>query len=152
MERITEILGNLNDERPASAKVDHVHLSADERASPHLACVSDGGRRLRISLPRGQELQDGDILALDGAVAVVVAAAPEELFVIPLGHDPLAAAVTGYQLGNLHRPVRFLEDALLTPCDPMVADILDRLEVVYATERRPFVGRRYGAFSRHHHH
>lgn len=152
MDVITHTLGNLADLKPGSKLVDRVRLSSEERASAHRVCVSEQGRRIPLSLPRGVELQDGDILAYDGDTVVVAVAAPEALYVIRGGSDPVAWAVIGYQLGNLHRPVRFLEDALLTPQDPMVADVLSRLGASFKCEERPFVGKRLGAVTDHHHH
>jgi urease accessory protein len=60
--------------------------------------------------------------------------------------------VACYQLGNLHRPARFLDDGILTPYDPMALDILRRFDVVIESVNRPFVGKRFGAVQGHHHH
>ena len=60
--------------------------------------------------------------------------------------------MAGYQLGNLHRPVRFTDGAMLTPADPMVADLLARLDIAYERKTMPFVGRRYGSHTGGHHH
>jgi urease accessory protein len=152
MQVVTKVMGNIGENAGEEGKLDRVLLSSEDRASPHRVCESEHGRRVPISLPRGTELQDGDILAYDGDVAIVAVAAPEDLYMIQGGSDPIEWAVIAYQLGNLHRPVRFLDDALLTPADPMVADVLSRLGVHYEEQKRPFVGRRYGAFSHHHHH
>ena len=105
---------------------------------------------MRISLPRGTEINDGDVLALEGTTAVVARAAPEALYVVSPG-DAYTWGVAGYQLGNLHRPVRFTEDGMLTPADPMVADLLTRLGIAFEERTIPFVGRRYGAHGAHHH-
>ena len=106
---------------------------------------------MRISLPRGTEINDGDVLALDGTTAVVARAAPEALYVVR-PEDAYTWGVAGYQLGNLHRPVRFTDEGMLTPADPMVADLLTRLGIAFEEQTIPFVGRRYGAHGAHHHH
>src|SRR3546814_9266173 len=80
----------------------------------------------RSDVCSSDRLADGDVLALDGGTAVVVQAAPEELYVVRPRGEPLDWAVVGYQLGNLHRPVRFGDGALLTPVDPMVAEPLGK--------------------------
>ena len=128
-----------------------VLLNSEERASAHLVGRSEGGRAVRISLPRGTEINDGDVLALEGTTAVVARAAPEALYVVSPG-DAYTWGVAGYQLGNLHRPVRFTDDGMLTPADPMVADLLTRLGIAFEEQTIPFVGRRYGAHGAHHHH
>ncbi len=148
---ITEVLGTLDDLEDRVRSEDPLLLTSEQRASPHMVGRTEGGRSLRISLPRGDELNDGDVLAVDGDVAVVVRAAPEALYVIR-PKDPVAWGVAGFQIGNLHRPVRFTEDAMLTPADPMVADLLERLGIEYEKRTIPFIGKRYGSHSGHHHH
>lgn len=150
MSVIERIIGHIDTISPRPAKVERVPLTSEERASAHMVAYSETGRSLRISLPRGTELGDGDVLAIEGDTALVVAAAEEDLyFVRP--KDAYQAGVAGYQLGNLHRPVRFTPDALLTPADPMVADLLGRLGIGFDRRRAPFVGARYGAYAAHHH-
>ena len=147
---VTAVLGTVESLRERIESEDPVLLSSEERASAHLAARSEAGREVRISLPRGTEINDGDVLALEGAIAVVARAAPEALYVVSPG-DAFTWGVAGYQLGNLHRPVRFTEDGMLTPADPMVADLLGRLGIAFEERTMPFVGRRYGAHGAHHH-
>ena len=148
---VTAVLGTVDSLRDRIESEDPVLLNSEERASAHLVGRSVGGRAVRISLPRGTEINDGDVLALDGTTAVVARAAPEALYVVR-PEDAYTWGVAGYQLGNLHRPVRFTEDGMLTPADPMVADLLTRLDIAFEERTIPFVGRRYGAHGAHHHH
>ncbi len=150
MSIIASSLGSVDDLRQQFTQEDRLPLTAEERASPHLLARTEAGRELRISFPRDSELNDGDVLAIEGEIAVVVRAAAEKLYVI----QPKTAfdwGVAGFQLGNLHRPVRFTEEAMLTPADPMVADIFQRLEISYEEKITPFIGKRYGSFVGHHH-
>ena len=148
---VTAVLGTVDSLRERIESEDALLLNSEERAGAHLVGRSEGGRAVRISLPRGTEINDGDVLALDGTTAVVARAAPEALYVVRPG-DALNWGVAGYQLGNLHRPVRFSDEGMLTPADPMVADLLGRLGIAYEERTMPFVGRRYGAHGAHHHH
>lgn len=148
---VTEVLGTIGDFKEKVTASDQLLLTSEERSSPHMVGHTEGGRTMRLSLPRGTELNDGDVLALDGDVAIVVTAAPEDLFVVT-PKDALEWGVIGYQLGNLHRPVRFTKDTMLTPADPMVADMLNRLKIPYDKRLTPFVGRRYGSHTGHHEH
>lgn len=148
---VTGVLGTIGDFKERVMASDQLLLTSEERSSPHMVGHTEGGRTVRLSLPRGTELNDGDVLALDGDVAIVVTAAPEDLFVVT-PRDALEWGVIGYQLGNLHRPVRFTNDMMLTPADPMVADLLNRLKIPYDRRMTPFVGRRYGSHTDHHHH
>jgi len=151
MSVITAVLGTIAEFVEHVQHQDPLLLSSEQRASPHMLGHTAGGRDLRISMPRGTELNDGDVLALDGDVAIVVQAAPEELFAVSPG-DAYTWGVVGYQLGNLHRPVRFTEDTMLTPADAMVADMLGRLDISFERKVIPFVGKRYGSHTGGHHH
>ena len=148
---VTAVLGTVETLRERIESEDAFLLNSEERASAHLAGHSEGGRSVRISLPRGTEINDGDVLALDGTTAVVARAAPEALYVVR-PDEAYDWGVAGYQLGNLHRPVRFSDEGMLTPADPMVADLLARLGIAYEERTMPFVGRRYGAHGAHHRH
>ncbi len=139
MDVITQVLGTLAEIQPGST--DSLVLTSEERLSPHMVGCTTNGRQLRISLPRSTELLDGDVLAMDGEVAIVVAAAPEDVFVIsPESH--LAWGMVGFNLGNLHRPVRFTHTTILTPADPLVADLFHRLGIAFDHRLTPFVGQR----------
>lgn len=142
MEVVTEIIGRREDLEPGAA-VDPLRLTSEQRARGHLAAVTDGGRRVRISLPRGTELQDGDLLAhADDGAAIVVLAADEELFRLWPGENATTWAAACWQLGNLHRPVRFTQEGLLTPRDPMVAGFLNSIGQPYEAVVCPFAGHR----------
>jgi len=148
---IATILGTLADLQNQYSETDFVVLTAEERLSPHGVLHSVGGRTLRVSLPRGTELLDGDVLAIADGVAIAVQAAPEQVLVITPG-DALTWGIVGFQLGNLHRPVRFTQTALLTPADAMIAEMLERLAVPYEQRLTPFVGKQYMFQSSSHEH
>ncbi|GLK56570.1 urease accessory protein [Methylopila capsulata] len=148
---VTTILGRLG-ELPRATVVDPLDLTSEDRASAHFSAVTEGGRTLRVSLPRGTELQDGDVLLREGDLAVAVRAAPEDLLWLRPAGSALVWWAACYQLGNLHRPARFLRDGVLTPRDPMVRQILAGMDVRIEEVTQPFVGRRFGAAGAHHHH
>lgn len=148
---ITSIVGR-GELATAGYGIDPLILSSEERASGHFTAETAAGRVVRVSLPRGTELQDGDVLLKEGQWAVVVRAAEEDLLLIRPKGDSLEWSAACYQLGNLHRPARFLPDGILTPYDPMAAQMLSGLAVVVERVKRPFLGRRFGAAGAHHHH
>lgn len=152
MEVITSILGRIDGLAGRTTATDLLVLTSEERSSPHFVRTTAQGRTVRVSLPRGTEINDGDVLAIDGSVAVVVSAAPEDLLAITPTGAPIDWAATGYQLGNLHRPMRFQDNCMLTPVDAMVEDLLQRMGVPFKRVCAPFVGRRYGSMMGHHHH
>lgn len=151
MSIVTAMVGRLS-EMKWTGGVDALELTSEERASAHFAVKTDGGRHLRVSLPRGAELQDGDVLMLDGDTAVAVKAKEETLLLIRPGEDRIAWWAACYQLGNFHRPARFREDGILTLDDPLAAQMLGGLGIPFERVRAPFVGRRFGAAGAHHHH
>ena len=147
---VEAVLGNLTElDRPVEA-VDELDLTAEERERAHLRARSRGNREFIISLPRGAELHDGDVVYIEDGVAVVVAAAPEDVLEVS-PRTPREWALAAYQLGNLHRPARFLPDAILTPYDRSSAETLRALGVATHRVKRGFVGERCRALTHHRH-
>lgn len=147
---ISKIWGKRSD-LPENCGIDPLVLTSEERARAHFVAETASGRHVRISLERGAELQDGDVLLIDGNWAVMVSAAEENLLYLKPGNDPVLWWATCYQLGNLHRPARFLQDGILTQTDPMVLQLLRRLGADVREVCQPFVGRRFGAADHHQH-
>jgi urease accessory protein len=147
---VASVLGKLAElDRPIEA-VDELELTTAERERAHLRVRSRGNRELIISLPRGDELQEGDVVHVDDGVAVVVVAAPEDVLEVS-PRTTREWALAAYQLGNLHRPARFLGDAILTPYDRSTAEVLRALGVATRRAARGFVGERCRAVMHHHH-
>ncbi len=132
--------------------IDPLVLTSEQRASGHFKAKTIAGREVRVSMPRGTELQDGEVLYYDRTWAIAVTVAEEELILLEPGSDPVLWAAACYQLGNLHRPARFLENGVLTPVDQMVVSQLRQLGIPFRLERRAFIGRRFGAAHGHHVH
>ena len=139
---IESIAGRLEDLATQVREIDPLELAAEVRARPHFRMRTPAGRELAVSLERGTELQEGDVL--------VVHAAPEDLIEVA----PRSArewGVAAWQLGNLHREVRFGERTMLTPYEPSTAEVLAQSGIPHARVERPFVGDRYGAYMGDHH-
>lgn len=151
MTLISSIMGHLSELKNVTS-VDPLELTSEERASPHFVATTSAGRLFRVSLPRGSELNDGDVLCFDDEIAIVVKAKEEDLLFLKPGDDAVTWWAACYQLGNFHRPARFLDDGVLTPHDPLTAQLLTRLGIPFDRVVAPFVGRRYGAAGAHHHH
>lgn len=146
---VNAILGNVST-FDTVVVVDQLQLTSAQRASAHFSAQTESGKTVRVSLPRGSELSDGDVLQVDDGVPVVVVAAPEDLLYVRPGDDPMLWWVACYQLGNLHRAARFLDDGILTPYDPLSLSILRGFGVSIERVNRPFVGKRFGAVQSHH--
>jgi urease accessory protein len=146
---VEAVLGNLSELGQPVGAVDELELTTEERERAHLRARSRGNRELIISLPRGEELHDGDVVYVEDGVAVMVAAAPEDVLEV----NPRTTrewALAAYQLGNLHRPARFLPDAILTPYDRSSAEMLRALGVATHRLKRGFVGERCRTPTHHH--
>jgi urease accessory protein len=145
---VEAVLGNLTELDRQVEAVDELELTTEERERAHLRARSRSNRELIISLPRGAELHDGDVVYIEDGVAVVVVAAPEDVLEVS-PRTPREWALAAYQLGNLHRPARFLPDAILTPYDRPAAETLRALGVATRRTRRGFVGERCRALTHH---
>jgi urease accessory protein len=148
---ITAIIGTQAELAEQIQTLDPLRLTSEERLSPHGVYTTAGGQRLRISLPRSAELLPADVLMLEQGCAVIVEAAPEALLVITPGDTPLTWGIVGFQLGNLHRPVRFTENTILTPADAIAAEMLQRLAIPFEQTIAPFIGQRHGSKPAAHH-
>jgi urease accessory protein len=147
---VAAVLGRLAELNQPVESVDQLELTTAERERAHLRVRSRGNRELIISLPRGEELHDGDVVHVEAGVAVVVVAAPEDVMEVT-PRTTREWALAAYQLGNLHRPARFLGDAILTPYDRSSAEVLRALGVPTRRATRGFVGERCGSCVHHHH-
>jgi len=147
---VASVLGKVAELDPPIETVDPLELTAEQRERAHLRARSTGNRELIISLPRGEELHDGDVIYVEGGVAIVVVAAPEDLLEVR-PRTTREWALAPYQLGTLHRPARFLPDAILTPYDRSSEEALRALGVPARRTTCDFVGERSGALMYHHH-
>jgi urease accessory protein len=114
--RVDAVLGHRGeDDWPdllARTRVDVLHLDQAEAQKSRLRKTTDGGAEVAISLDRGTQLRDGDILHWDQmrGVAIVVRIGLTDVLVIDLSallDGPREAAMTrcvelGHALGNQH--------------------------------------------------
>lgn len=147
---VTEVLGAAEDPQFRDLEVDPIILTADERARGHLRVTSESGRVLKVSLDRGAELSDGDVLTVEGNTKIVVQAQPEDILVLS---PPTARqwGVASFVLGNLHRPVRFTDESIHTPYEHSTAQALEEAEIPYERAQAPLVGQRIKAVGGHSH-
>lgn len=143
---IERIVGRRAELAQSIRRLDNVELSAEQRERAHLRVTSQAGRELLISLPRGVELNEDDILELVDGVAIRVVASAEDLIEV----RPRSArewAMTANQLGNLHRPVRFLTETMLVPYDHLLEEVLRDMGVPFERSSRGFIGERVPAYT-----
>lgn len=151
MEVITKVLGKVAEYQDTALQVDPIVLMSEERLNSHIRKTTKGGCDVRISLPRGSELFEDDVLAFNANVAIVVEAALEDIIIIS-PTTSLTWGIASFHLGNLHRTVRFTEASILTHTDPMVEDLFDRLHIKYHRCLAPFTGKNITSQGGDHHH
>ncbi len=95
-----------------------------------------GGQDVRLLLPLGMQLRDGDVIS-DGAREVAVAVRPCDVLLL---HPPDAktALLAALGLGNLHAAVQLDGEQLITLPDGPVEELLNSLGVAYAVDVRRF--------------
>lgn len=149
---VTKVEKPAPDSAGPRAMMDRLELDSDQRSSPHFSIRTELGVKLQVSLDRGAEIEDRDVLVSEDGYAVSVVAAEEDLLVIQPGENAQDWAAICYQLGNLHRPLRVVGNEILTPRDAQAEAFLIKLGATFRRESRPFTGRKLGAVARHHHH
>src|SRR4051812_24918906 len=107
------ILGNLSDEYFSSLPRgrDRLEIHWWELDLRAMRITTHGGLLVRVLLPRGVFLNEGDVLFHDGAMLVVVRVHPCEVLVIrPIGARQMG--VVALTLGNLHAPTEITGDEI----------------------------------------
>ena len=127
--RVDAVAGRAADDgwpgRLEGARVDVLRLDQAEAQKSRLRKTTDGGVEVAISLDRGAQLRDGDILAWDEArgTAIVARIDLNEVLVIEvsglLNRPPEVTAATcvelGHALGNQHWPAVVKGTAVYVP-------------------------------------
>lgn len=127
-----QIFGQVIDEDPT---VDWVEVSALQTTRRALKLVSQNGHCVRVLLPRGERLRHRDLICVNPKIAVRVR--PMEVLILYPSAIEQALRL-GAEIGNLHLPMEFAENYLLTPDDGPVRRIADELGVRYVVEKRIF--------------
>ncbi|MEF2928439.1 MAG: hypothetical protein U0O26_04820 [Collinsella sp.] len=147
----TTCLGNLNDpsyelllrrELGGIFEVDELLLDWNQADARTFAGVTELGRTVDVRLDGagGERLADGDVLAIDRAGAVPVAAVVRlrsaEVYLVEVDRmDPIALAHACWEIGNMHAPL-FRGDSdertvrMYTPVQPVLGRMLRGVEGV----------------------
>ena len=113
-------------------------LTAEERRWGRRRVMTRGGRELVLALPTGSVLGTGDVLHIDEAWYVEVAAADEALLAVaPRTHEE--ALRVAFEVGNRHFTLAVDGARLLVPDDPAMEQLLRRLGVIFVRTRAPFM-------------
>jgi len=136
---LNQILGNSSEEAMAEqihrlshdGGLEEIRLSAADTARKRLRVTTDKGTDCAIALAREARLENGSVLLLEDARAIIVRMLETKwLRIAPA--DDAAALELGYFAGNLHWRVRFdgavLEVALEGPEENYLARLANHFE------------------------
>jgi urease accessory protein len=112
-------------------------LPFDARSKSRLRATLDTGEEVALFLPRGTVLRGGDMLVADDGGFIRVEAAPETVLLVT-ATTALALTRAAYHLGNRHTPVEVGDGYLKLEYDPVLRDMLLRLDVDVAEALMPF--------------
>ncbi len=119
-------------------------LSAEERQRSRYQFETETGETVRIHLPRGTVLQDGDLLgedptAVQGTAPAIarVRAKPEPVLTVT-AERPFDLLRAAYHLGNRHVPLEICPDCLRLAPDSVLADMVLHMGLQVREETLPF--------------
>ncbi|MFR1676700.1 MAG: urease accessory protein UreE [Fusobacterium sp.] len=125
---LDKILGNIKDMEDIHCHVERIYLESDELLKRVLRVTSDHGHEYGISLPKGSEMRDGDILFNDGHNMVVISVKEDDVIVItPRDINEMGEVV--HNLGNKHLPVQIEDGKIIIQYDYLVEKFLQDLQV-----------------------
>jgi urease accessory protein len=118
---VQSILGRADEPRFAGRRVERLMVTSADASKRRIRGRTDEGSDIALDLPRGSYLEDGAVLADDGARIVVAERQPEDALVIRL--SPLLAyaelvrqaALAGHAFGNQHVPVEVVHGEIRVP-------------------------------------
>ena len=125
---LDKILGNIKDMEDIHCHVERIYLESDELLKRVLRVTSDHGHEYGISLPKGSEMKDGDILFNDGHNIVVISVKEDDVIVIT-PRDINEMGEIAHNLGNKHLPVQIEDGKIIIQYDYLIEKFLQDLKV-----------------------
>lgn len=125
---LDKILGNIKDMEDIHCHVERIYLENDELLKRVLRVTSDHGHEYGISLPKGSEMRDGDILFNDGHNMVVISVKEDDVIVIT-PRDINEMGEVAHNLGNKHLPVQIEDGKIIIQYDYLVEKFLQDLQI-----------------------
>ena len=125
---IEKTLGNIDDMSADGRRKIRIILEREDLNRAHQKVRDEEGDVFAVSLPHGERLGPGDVVFADEERIVYVELAPEDVIVIRPA-DARQWARAAYNIGNMHQPAFLQEDCILTPYDPVMGSVIDRLGI-----------------------
>ena len=125
-------------EPQVDAVTETVWLDWHDRRKARQRVIGDAGTELRLSLPRGTVLADGQLLYRDEDRQIVVRSRPQLLLKIS-SSSLIDCCRVAHHLGNWHRPIQIDADGTLwVEADRPIAEWLERSGIPFAQMEAPF--------------
>ena len=125
---LDKILGNIKDMTDIHCHIERIYLESNELLKRVLRVTSDHGHEYGISLPKGSEMKDGDILFNDGHNIVVISVKEDDVIVIT-PRDINEMGEIAHNLGNKHLPVQIEDGKIIIQYDYLIEKFLQDLKV-----------------------
>ena len=132
---ISEIKGNIRDEKDTLPHVERVYLRSDELVKRIQRVKTDHGKELGIKLSKPNDLVDGDILYRADDNMIIVSVMEDEVIVI-YPNSLKQMGEVAHMLGNRHLPAQFEGDEMIVQHDYLVIQLLTELNISHVIEKR----------------
>lgn len=132
-----QILGNLHDGTFAGVPTDWLDLTWHDCHRRVLRKTTRNGTSVRLLVPLGRILNDGDVVHQDLHITLAVRRLPATVLIATPAHASALAELC-VELGNLHVPVQVDQDQIITLPDGPVEAVLRRLGIPWRIDKQQF--------------
>lgn len=131
MQVYKQILGNIKNNKNTSLKhIEKVFLSPDDLLKKVILAKTDHDNEIGISLDRGVQVEDGDIIFEDDKNMLVIHITNTDVLIIkPTSIKQMG--IIAHNLGNRHSPAQFTEMEMLVPYDYLIEEYLKSIGAIY---------------------
>ena len=105
-------------------------LSSDQRRIFRGKRKSDCNQEIHLQLPRGEKINDGDILVTNHKNLFVQISAEKENLIEITAKTNLELIKVAYHLGNRHMEIEINQNFLITKNDYIIEELLKNFEVI----------------------
>lgn len=133
-------------EEDTSREVIELPMTSEARQRVHRRLSAPDGQAFALKLPTGTVLLVGSTLYATDGKAYRITAAPEDVLTIQ-PRSLAEAALVGHLIGNLHRDIDIVEDAVIALWNAPLEQKLKKANLPFVREMRPFKGKPAGEHS-----
>lgn len=129
-----QIVGNIKDIKDLTKfHIEQISISSEDTLKRILRVNSDHNKEYGITLDKGENLKDGDILYNDGKNIIVVRIKGDDVLVIK-PDNITQMGIIAHSLGNRHLQAQFDDGKMIIQYDSLVENELKRDKINYSRE------------------